>query len=118
MLYIQADYVISAVPQAILNRIEFEPPLPANKIQLMQRIPMGSIIKTVMFYKTCFWRDAGFNGEMMTDKAPVYYCIDDTKPDGSHPAIMGFIQANNAMDLTHLSVEERYNNIKITNKIY
>lgn len=84
----QAKFVISAMPQALLNSVSFEPPLPPLKNQLIQRIPMGSVIKTVTYYKTAFWREKGLNGVLISDSSPAYVTVDDTKPDGSYPAIM------------------------------
>ncbi|KAK3596897.1 hypothetical protein CHS0354_031674 [Potamilus streckersoni] len=100
-------YVISAVPQALLNKIQFEPPLPCQKLQLIQRIPMGSIIKTIMFYREPFWKKLDLCGSAVSDTGIVSYCIDDTKPDGSHPAIMGFILADKAREVIHMTKEER-----------
>lgn len=87
----KAKYVISAMPQALLNQISFEPPLPPLKNQLIQRIPMGSVIKTITFYEEAFWRTKGLSGIIIADSesGPVQAALDDTKPDGSHPAIMG-----------------------------
>jgi len=87
----RAKYVISAMPQALLNKVSFEPPLPPLKNQLIQRIPMGSVIKTVIFYETAFWRTKGLSGIIIadSDSGPVQAGLDDTKPDGSYPAIMG-----------------------------
>lgn len=87
----KAKYAISAMPQALLNRISFEPPLPALKNQLIQRIPMGSVIKTLTYYDKAFWREKGLNGLAIADSesGPVQAVIDDTKPDGSYPALMG-----------------------------
>lgn len=42
---------------------------------------------------------------------PVEYTFDDTKPDGSKPAIIGFILANRARKLRNLSPEERRDRI-------
>ncbi|XP_014675035.1 PREDICTED: amine oxidase [flavin-containing] A-like [Priapulus caudatus] len=103
----RANHIISAVPQALLNRIEFIPTLPPLKIQLIQRIPMGSIIKTMTFYKTAFWRDYGCCGSVISHNGPVVYCIDDTKPDGSFPCIMGFVVADRARELCGTTPEER-----------
>ncbi|XP_061173212.1 amine oxidase [flavin-containing] A-like [Saccostrea echinata] len=103
----QARYVISAVPLTILNKIHFTPALPDLKQQLIQRIPMGSIIKTVTYYKTAFWRDLDFNGIAASDNGPIVVSFDDTKPDGSSPGIMGFLLANQARDLCALTKEER-----------
>lgn len=90
----KSRYVISAMPMTLLNRITFNPPLPPQKLQMVQRMPMGSVIKTMTFYREPYWRLKGFSGEMTTDKGPVQYCVDDTKPDGTAPCLMGFILAD------------------------
>jgi len=103
----KASFVISTIPPALLGRISFNPPLPPLKNQAIQRIPMGSIIKTITFYKRPFWREKGLAGYFNSDKGPVEEGYDDTKPDGSHPAIMGFILADRAREVTSLSKSER-----------
>ena len=102
-----AKYVISAIPVALLNRITFAPCLPATKIQMIQRVPMGSIIKTMTFYDRAYWKENGLSGQMLSDVGPIQYSVDDTKPDGSHPALMGFILADRALKYSKLSAEER-----------
>lgn len=104
---ISANYVISAMPQAILNSVAFTPPLPPLKLQLIQRMPMGSVIKTMIFYKTTFWRDLGFAGVVASPRGPVIFCMDDTKPDGSFPCIIGFITAERAREFSKLNMEQR-----------
>lgn len=104
----QAKYVISAVPITILSKIHFTPELPDLKQQLIQRMPMGSIIKTVTYYETAFWRDQDFNGIAVSDNGPIVVTFDDTKPDGSSPGLMGFLLANQARQLCTLSKEERW----------
>ncbi|KAL4220232.1 hypothetical protein ACF0H5_020640 [Mactra antiquata] len=103
----KARYVISAVPISLLNRIVFEPRLPWQRNQLIQRMPMGSIIKTTMYYETNFWRKMDLNGIAMSSDGICTYCIDDTKHDGSHPAIMGFILADKAREFGHMTREDR-----------
>ncbi|KAK2154325.1 hypothetical protein LSH36_271g07045 [Paralvinella palmiformis] len=103
----KSHYVISGMPQVLLNQVTFDPPLSPMMLQMIQRMPMGSIIKTMMFYKTAFWKEKGVCGEMVTDRGPVLYCVDDTKPDGSHPCIMGFILANHARELANMTPEQR-----------
>ncbi|XP_078064738.1 amine oxidase [flavin-containing] A-like, partial [Mustelus asterias] len=104
---VQGQFAISAVPHAILQKIHFEPPLPAVKNQLIQRMPMGSVIKTVTFYQRAFWKERGLSGCSISDTGPVIFSIDDTKPDGSHPAIMGFIQADTARRMSLDTPEQR-----------
>ncbi|KAH0624782.1 hypothetical protein JD844_032582 [Phrynosoma platyrhinos] len=87
----KGKYVISAIPPVLTTKIHFNPPLPTKRNQLIQRIPMGSVIKCMMYYKEAFWKRMGFCGAMMIvdEEAPITVTLDDTKPDGSVPAIMG-----------------------------
>lgn len=104
----KTKHVVMAIAPPLLNRIEFSPPLPPTRLQLTQRVPMGSIIKTTMFYKSPFWRDdLNLNGSAMSSEGLCCYCIDDTKPDGSHPAIMGFILADRVREVITWSEQER-----------
>lgn len=84
-------YVISAIPHALLRSISFSPPLSALKNQLIQKMPMGSVIKTITYYEDAWWREQGLSGVLIAnaDSGPVYVTLDDSKPDGSYPALMG-----------------------------
>nr|XP_005992072.1 PREDICTED: amine oxidase [flavin-containing]-like [Latimeria chalumnae] len=105
----ESAYVISAVPPALILNMHFSPPLPPVRNQLIQRVPMGSIIKCMVYYKRAFWRENGYCGTMMIEDeaSPISLTLDDTKPDGSYPAIMGFILARKARQLINLTKEER-----------
>lgn len=87
----KTKYVISAIPHALLRSISFSPPLSALKNQLIQKMPMGSVIKTITYYETAWWREQGLSGVLIAnaESGPVYVALDDTKPDGSYPALMG-----------------------------
>jgi len=80
-----------SLPQALLNRVEFQPALSSRKLQLIQSMPMGCCIKTMMYYDKTYWRRAGMSGQSATDHGTTVWCIDDTKPDGSAPCIVGFV---------------------------
>ncbi|XP_041355941.1 amine oxidase [flavin-containing]-like isoform X2 [Gigantopelta aegis] len=104
-----AKYVIVATPLPLQQKIVYEPPLPSRRNQLIQRLPMGSVIKTFMYYNTPFWRKKGCCGSAAIDDQDglIGFCLDDVKPDGSHPAIMGFILADKARKYCDLTKEER-----------
>ena len=93
---ISANYVISAVPLALTNRIQFIPALPPRKLQLIQRVPMGSVIKTMTFYEKPFWRAKGYAGQLLVDDTDEIHVLsmDDTKPDGTAPCLLGFVHGN------------------------
>ncbi|MEM6803755.1 MAG: FAD-dependent oxidoreductase, partial [Bacteroidota bacterium] len=57
-----AKKVIVAIPPTLAGRISYEPPMPPNRDQLTQRIPMGTVIKIQVLYKTPFWRKEGWTG--------------------------------------------------------
>ncbi|XP_019272877.2 amine oxidase [flavin-containing] A isoform X1 [Panthera pardus] len=105
----ECRYVISAIPPTLTAKMHFKPELPSERNQLIQRLPMGSIIKCMMYYKEAFWKKNDYCGCMIIqdEEAPVSITLDDTKPDGSLPAIMGFILARKADRLAKLHKEIR-----------
>ncbi|XP_038070068.1 amine oxidase [flavin-containing]-like isoform X2 [Patiria miniata] len=103
----EASYMISAVPMTLLGRITFKPRLPSAKIQLIQCMPMGSVIKTFTFYKRNFWKDLDYSGIVFSCDGPISGTYEDCKPDGSHPAIMGFMNGEKARKYSSLTKEER-----------
>ncbi|XP_077987730.1 amine oxidase [flavin-containing] A-like [Glandiceps talaboti] len=101
----KAKYVVSTVPPNLLSRITFHPSLPSSRIQLIQRMPMGSCIKTFTYYKESFWSKKGYSGTVLSD-GPLL-ALDDTKPDGSHPALMSFLNGDWGRKLARESQETR-----------
>ncbi|XP_042539566.1 amine oxidase [flavin-containing] A [Dipodomys spectabilis] len=105
----ECKYIISAIPPTLTAKIHFKPELPSERNQLIQRLPMGAIIKCMMYYREAFWKKKDYCGCMIIEdeEAPISITLDDTKPDGSLPAIMGFILARKADRLTKLHKEIR-----------
>ncbi|MER5503948.1 FAD-dependent oxidoreductase [Streptomyces sp. NPDC002766] len=91
---VTAKKVIVAVPLPLTGRIAFDPLLPAARDQLSQRMPMGSIGKAIAVYDTPFWRADGLNGQVVSDSGVVRSTFDNSPPDGSYGALMGFIEAD------------------------
>ncbi len=100
--------LVVSLPPALYNSVVWRPALPPEKSQLGQQMPMGSIIKTVTYYDKPYWRLKGLSGESFDSSgSAVVYSVDDSKPDGSHPAIMGFVSAHAARTLQLLTPEQR-----------
>ncbi len=91
-----AGRVIVALAPTLCGRIAFDPPLPARRDQLTQRVPQGSIIKVEAVYDAPFWRDAGLTGQAVSDVGPVAATFDNTPDDGAPGVIMGFIGGDDA----------------------
>ena len=81
------------MPPALHGKIHYTPELPPLRTQLNQRIPVGTVMKCVLYYKTAFWKDLGYCGSILTvedgDEFDMQFTLNDTKPDGSYPAIVG-----------------------------
>ncbi|XP_038658015.1 amine oxidase [flavin-containing] [Scyliorhinus canicula] len=105
----EGKYVISAIPPALSAKIHYEPPLPILRNQLIQRIPMGCVIKCMIYYRESFWKKNDCCGSMIIqdEESPIELTLDDCKPDGSVPAITGFILSRKARKLTNLTKEAR-----------
>jgi monoamine oxidase len=99
--------VIVAIPPHLAGRIDYKPLMPANRDQLTQRMPMGSVIKVNVIYDRPFWRDDGANGQVVSDEGPVQVTFDNSPPDASKGVIMGFIESHYARVLDGLPVAER-----------
>lgn len=108
----KADYVICAISPHLLLKIHHQPALPPGKNLLAQRSPMGTVGKVILYYDRPFWKDHNYSGcflfDSMTRSAhPIILSLDETKPDGSHPAVIGFAAARGWFELRNKSNNEK-----------
>ncbi|MFE0512342.1 flavin monoamine oxidase family protein [Streptomyces sp. NPDC058964] len=103
---VTATRVVVAVPPPLAGRIAYDPLLPAERDQLCQRMPMGSIGKAIAVYDTPFWRADGLNGQAVSDSGVVRSTFDNSPPDGSYGALMGFIEADEMRAYDAASVDD------------
>uniref|UniRef100_A0A2K5XDP5 Amine oxidase n=1 Tax=Mandrillus leucophaeus TaxID=9568 RepID=A0A2K5XDP5_MANLE len=105
----ECKYVINAIPPTLTAKIHFRPELPAERNQLIQRLPMGAIIKCMMYYKEAFWKKKDYCGCMIIEDedAPISITLDDTKPDGSLPDLLYFLDVNFLLKQRYLHYEEK-----------
>lgn len=87
----RAPHVIVAIPPALCAGIDFQPGLPAARLQLQQRMPMGSVCKCIALYPRPFWRQRGFSGEAVCDRGPIRAVFDDSSADGQRGGLLGFM---------------------------
>ena len=101
-----ARFVIVAAPPGPISRIRFEPPLPASRDGLHQRMPMGAIIKAIVAYKSPFWRAKGYSGQVATDDDTLGIVMDDAA-EGSAPMLLCFIEGRHAIEMSATGKEAR-----------
>lgn len=105
----KADYVIMAIPLPMQLKLHYDPPLPALRNQLIQRTPVGCVIKANLYYKYPFWREKGFNGfiSCFDGQLVVGNVLDDCRPGFNLAALTVFIFTDHAIQLQELSQEAR-----------
>ncbi|HEX6229286.1 MAG TPA: flavin monoamine oxidase family protein [Solirubrobacterales bacterium] len=91
-LAVRARRAIIAVPPTLAGRISYDPPLPAQRDQLTQRMPQGTVIKTMAVYERPFWREEGLSGQAVTDVGPARVVFDNSPPDGNPGVLLGFLE--------------------------
>ena len=104
---VEAGAAIVAVAPALAGRIAYEPALPVERDRLTSAMPHGDVTKTVVVYKTAFWRDAGLSGEAWGDELPFSFSYDMSPPDGDPGVLTLFFVGERARRHRSLSAIAR-----------
>ena len=96
---LQAERVVIALPPTLAARISYDPHLPGDRDQLMQRMPQGTVTKFNMVYDVPFWRELGLKGFAVSPTMPVGAILDNSPPDGSPGVLVGFAIGNHSRRL-------------------
>ncbi len=88
----KAKNVVVAIPPPLAAAIDFRPGLPTEHRQLLQRSPMGALMKIEAVYDKPFWREDGLSGAAVAvdDGGPCRVLFDNTPPEGSPGVLFGF----------------------------
>lgn len=109
----KCQHVVVSTPLSLQLQISFAPELPPSRTQLIQRVPMGCVMKAFLYYEAPFWKENGFCGSAnINDKdSLVNYTMDNSNSDGSSPALVAFIMAENARRAAQMTEEQRKQHI-------
>ncbi|HKH41425.1 MAG TPA: flavin monoamine oxidase family protein [Solirubrobacterales bacterium] len=99
--------VIVAMPPTLTARIAYDPPLPAIRDGLSQRMAQGSVVKCIAIYPEPFWRQQGLSAEVLSVDGPVSVTFDNSPPDGSPGVLLAFLEGRSARRASALSQDER-----------
>lgn len=102
-----ADRLIIAIPPILASRIRFTPGLPARRAALLQRMPMGAVIKMHVAYDTPFWRRRGLNGSAVGTDRTLATVFDQSLGDDGIGVLVGLIEGAHAVAMSSLSPEAR-----------
>jgi monoamine oxidase len=92
----RARAAILTPPKPLIGRIAFSPALPPAHDQLLQRQPMGSVVKVNAIYPTPFWREHGLSGAATSDTGPIRITYDNSPRDGRPGVLVGFMEGNDS----------------------
>lgn len=102
-----AGHVVVAVPPILASRIHFTPGLPARRAGLMQRMPMGEVIKIHMAYEAPFWRRQGLSGSAVSGDRHLGTVFDQSIGDDGIGVLVGLIEARHAVAMSMLDPARR-----------
>lgn len=106
-----AKNVIVAMSPPLAARITYDPPLPAARDQLTQRMFMGALGKATAIYERPFWRDTNLTGQVISDTGVVRTTLDVSPTNASYGAILGFIEADEMRLYDNTTEEELIQNV-------
>ncbi|XP_072015750.1 probable flavin-containing monoamine oxidase A isoform X2 [Amphiura filiformis] len=99
----KASRVVVTIPPKYASRIEFTPPMPPERQNILERMPAGGCMIFVITYEEAFWRRKGKSGEILrvvdedlakTDRNSIpFSAITDATSMDNNPAIMGYVHA-------------------------
>jgi monoamine oxidase len=93
---IDAATAVVAIPPPLRQAIHYNPPLPPQWSGLLQRSPMGSMVKVLALYPRPFWREQGLNG-LGIGNLPTLELTVDSSPPGGPGVLAGFIAGERAV---------------------
>lgn len=104
----KGDEVIVAFPLKVLEKIKFEPDLPAAKTMAVQNMPVIDLTRTFLQMKEPYWKKEGVTGMAYTDlpigQVNPYLNAKDAE---NNPAILeGYVAGEQAEKLGNLPEEE------------
>ena len=99
--------VVVAISPTLAGRIMYDPPLPGVRDQLTQRLPNGSTMKAFFVYDEPFWRNDGFNGQLISDIGPARMSNDTCIPGDDHGVILLFLEGDQARTYGRLPEAQR-----------
>jgi monoamine oxidase len=89
-LSVSARRVVVTAPPALVLGIEFDPVLPADRLDLYTNYVAGPETKTLLVYDEPFWRAAGFSGQTAEPGSAAEVTIDATPMNGSPGVLASF----------------------------
>ncbi|WP_089216410.1 flavin monoamine oxidase family protein [Sphingopyxis indica] len=90
---VRARQLVFSASQGVASRIVFAPALPAARAAMHRAWPVtAKMRKAVHVYARPFWRDAGFNGQVLDIGGALLWSADNSPPDASVGILTCFVR--------------------------
>jgi len=86
-LLVRASRAVITIPPNLAAQLRYDPPLPAERALLLQRMPSGSVVKIALLYDEPFWRSEGLRGESVALGSPIESTL-DASPSSGRPGVL------------------------------
>lgn len=102
-----ARHAVVAIPPNLTGAIQYAPTLPGWRMQLVESLSQGSVIKVLAVYDTPFWRADGLSGQGFAPYELVREIYDNSPPSGAPGVLVTFLAGENADRVAHWTPAER-----------
>jgi len=102
-----ARHIILAIPPPLVLKMRFVPPLPAQKTQLLQHMPMGATWKVFARYDEPFWHADSLRGECVSPDGISKWVVDASPEDRSRGTLMAFVVGPDAYRFANMSEKKK-----------
>jgi monoamine oxidase len=104
---VEARAAVLAVPPALAALIEYEPGLPPERSELLQRMAPGDAIRVAAVYESAFWRAQGLVGEAWGAALPFSFTHDVSPASGEPGVLATFFVGERARRIRALPADRR-----------
>jgi monoamine oxidase len=104
---VRARRAIVAVPVWLSERIWWDPPLPRDRAQLIQRLPTGEVWKFHFVYDTPWWREEGLSGQSLDTRSHMPVTLDACGPSPPPGVLFGVCGGPESRALAKMTPEAR-----------
>lgn len=103
----EARTVLLTLPPWLAQQLEFDPPLPAWRDEVVVKTSPGNAIKATVSYPRPWWREHGWSGHASSDEGPVHVVFDVTDNDEGPGTMIGFFVGSDAATMNGRSMALR-----------
>ena len=102
----RSGQVIIAVPPQLYPSLGLMPLLPERRRKAISAFRIGTVVKTVLVFRTPWWREAGLSGTVMSPGSPFGAIVDGSPGDDSAGVLIAFSTAASGQALGRTTSEQ------------